>query len=91
MIDPSEIEDAIRAGITAALEEVETRRRVSMQIEPFSAEDVDGKDVRVVAVVGPPDDLGFVVLVETAEGEIFPSIRPSVYRKSPFESSGRAC
>lgn len=88
MIEPFDLEDAIRRGIVAALEDAETRRNVSMQIEPFDAVDDSGDEVRVVAVIGPPDDLDFVVIVETDAGEIFPSVRDVVYRRCSPESLG---
>jgi len=81
--------EAVRAGVSDAMsgasENVATRRL--MPIASFDAVDEEGVKVRVVGIVEGDDvDLNFICLMEV-EGELFPTVRESVFQPTVGKAS----
>lgn len=81
-MEGQEIYEAIKAAILdASKEQHRPPQGPMMPIEPFDAEDEVGDPLRVVGVIDMPDDMKFVVIEESDDGEIRPFPCSAVYRK----------
>lgn len=81
-MEPEQFEEILR-DVLADRENID--QRIVMPIAAFQAEDMEGVDVEVVGVTylqSDNENLSFVVMVELEGGEIIPSIRDGVWRKS---------
>lgn len=79
-MDSSEIYEAVKCAFIDAMETRGPQPQM-MRIDPFDAEDDAGEPVRVVGVYDDADIMKFVVIEEGADGEIYPIVRKSIYRK----------
>ncbi|AIC27073.1 hypothetical protein IE4771_CH01956 [Rhizobium etli bv. mimosae str. IE4771] len=79
-MDYGELYRATKDAFTEALAEHKTRPRL-MRVDPFDAEDEDGKSVRVIGVIDDDDMVKFLVIEEDEDGAIFPAPCSTVYRK----------
>ncbi|MER9032414.1 hypothetical protein [Mesorhizobium sp. M0674] len=82
MMDPEQFEEIVR-GVLTDREPADVR--VIMPVTAFAAQDEDGDDVEVVGVTftqADNENLSFVVMVELEDGEVFPTMRDTVWRKA---------
>ena len=81
MIDGAEVYEATKAAFIDAMADMKNRP-VMMRIEPFDAEDDGGDPVRVVGIIDDDESfIRFVVIEEGEDGEIYPIVRSTIYRK----------
>lgn len=80
-MEPEQFEEIMRSVLA---ESAPADTRVVVPIASFPAQDEDGVQVDVVGVTflqSDDRDLDFVIIVEADGGEMFPSIRQSVWRR----------
>ena len=86
MMHPEQFEEIMREVLSETREnQPGTGPRFVLPITPFAATDFDDRDIEVVGITGTEDDnenLNFVVMVEIENGEIIPSLREGVWRKT---------
>ena len=87
MIDDADVYEATKAAIIDAMADMKNRP-VMMRIDPFDAEDETGDPVRVVGIIDDDDDfMRFIVVEESEDGEVYPVVRRTIYRKGTAASA----
>ncbi len=74
---------ATKDAIIDALASVKPPPRM-MRIDAFDAEDEDGETVRVIGVAECQEDdiLKFIVIETDEDGQVYPIVRTTIYRKA---------
>ena len=80
-MESGEVYEAVKCAFIDAMAEMKTRAPM-MRINEFEAEDESGDPVRVVGIIDDDDDfMRFIVVEESEEGEVYPVVRRTIYRK----------
>lgn len=80
MIDAGEMYESTKAAFLDALAAQPKAARM-MRIDPFEAEDEEGKAVQVVGIYDDDRDMRFIVIDEEEDGELVPIAFTHIYKK----------